>query len=147
MAGRKGQGPRARAKARRLALQGLYQWQISGSSAKDILSELNASQNTKDVDTEYFSELLRGVIGASAELEALFAPHLDRPLAQLDPIERAILLLGTFELRERLEVPYKVVLNESVELSKSFGAEESHKYINAVLDKTSAALRQAERAG
>ena len=147
MAGGKGQGARARAKARRLALQGLYQWQLSGGSAKDILSELNASQNTKDVDTEYFSELLRGVIGAAAELEPLFTPHLDRPLAQLDPIERGILLLGTFELKERLDVPYKVVLNEAMELSKAFGAEDSHKYINAVLDKTSATLRQAERAG
>jgi N utilization substance protein B len=147
MAGGKGQGSRARAKARRLALQGLYQWQLSGGGAKDILSELNASQNTKDVDTEYFSELLRGVIGAAAELEPLFAPHLDRPLAQLDPIERGILLLGTFELKQRLDVPYRVVLNEAMELSKAFGAEESHKYINAVLDKTSAALRQAERAG
>ena len=145
MAGGKGQGARARAKARRLALQGLYQWQLSGTSVRDILLELSASQNTKDVDTEYFSELLRGAVDKSAELEPLFAPHLDRPLHQLDPIERGILLLGTFELKERMDVPYKVVLNEAMELSKVFGAEDSHKYINAVLDKTSTALRQAER--
>jgi transcription antitermination protein NusB len=145
MAG-KPQGGRARAKARRLALQGLYQWQLSGTAANEVIAELNASQNIKDVDSEYFETLLRGVTADSDALQALFQPHLDRPAAQVDPIERGILLIGTFELKERIDVPYRVVLNEAMELAKGFGAEDSHKYINAVLDKTSAGLRQAERA-
>ncbi|HEV2321090.1 MAG TPA: transcription antitermination factor NusB, partial [Gammaproteobacteria bacterium] len=102
--------------------------------------------NVKDTDTEYFEALFKGVVAGSADLETAFSPHLDRPAAQLDPIERGILLLGTYELKERLDVPYKVVLNEAVELAKDFGAEESHKYINAVLDKTAVELRRAERA-
>ncbi|MFI4967854.1 MAG: transcription antitermination factor NusB [Gammaproteobacteria bacterium] len=145
MAG-KSQGTRARAKARRLALQGLYQWQLSGAAANDVVAEHNASQNNKDVDAEYFELLLRGVIADNEALQALFLPNLDRPAEQLDPIERGILLIGTFELKERIDVPYRVVLNEAMELAKGFGAEDSHKYINAVLDKTSAGLRQAERA-
>ncbi|HEX4300773.1 MAG TPA: transcription antitermination factor NusB [Gammaproteobacteria bacterium] len=145
MAG-KPQGARARAKARRLALQGLYQWQLSGTPAGELVAELNASQNVKDVDADYFEALLRGVIADSDALQALFQPHLDRPAGQVDPIERGILLIGSFELKERIDVPYRVVLNEAMELAKGFGAEDSHKYINAVLDKTSAGLRQAERA-
>ena len=140
------QGARARAKARRLALQGLYQWQLSGTPALELIAELNASQNVKDVDLEYFEELVRGVTAGSDGLQTLFQPHLDRPVDQIDPIERGILLIGTFELKDRIDVPYRVVLNEAVELAKDFGAEESHKYINAVLDKTAAGLRQAERA-
>ena len=140
------QGARARGRARRLTLQGLYQWQLSGAPAREIAAELSASQNTKDTDVEYFEELLKGIVAAGAALEALFVPHLDRPANQLDPIERGILLLSTYELKERLDVPYRVVLNEAVELAKAFGAEESHKYINAVLDKTAAGLRKAERA-
>lgn len=146
MATGKSQGARARAKARRLALQGLYQWQLSGTAVNDVIAELNASQNIKDVDGEYFEALLRGVIADSGALQALFQPHLDRPAEQVDPIERGILLIGTFELKDRIDVPYRVVLNEAMELAKGFGAEDSHKYINAVLDKTSAGLRQAERA-
>lgn len=140
------QGARARAKARRLALQGLYQWQINGTPAPDLIAELEASQNIKDVDQEYFQELVKGVIADAAGLQALFQLHLDRPAEQLDPIERGILLIGAYELKSRIDVPYRVVLNEAVELTKDFGADEGHKYINAVLDKTSAGLRQAERA-
>jgi N utilization substance protein B len=141
----KPQGGRARTRARRLALQGLYQWQISGATAADIAAQLSATQNTKDTDTEYFEELLRKTVAANEMLAEAFAPHLDRPAQQLDPIERGILLLGTYELKERLDVPYRVVLNEAMELAKTFGAEDSHKYINAVLDKTARELRRAER--
>ena len=146
MAKSSSQGSRARSKARRLALQGLYQWQLSGASAPDVIAELTASQNIKDVDAEYFEELVRGVTAGSDALQALVLPHLDRPVEQLDPIERGILLIGTYEFKECIDVPYRVVLNEAMELSKDFGAEDSHKYINAVLDKTSVGLRQAERA-
>lgn len=139
-------GARARTRARRLALQGLYQWQLSGVSADDIIAELGARRNSRDTDTDYFAELLRRVIAEDAALEAMYAPHLDRPPQQLDPIERGILLLGTCELRSRPDVPYRVVLNEAVELAKAFGAGESHKYINAVLDCIAADCRSAEHA-
>lgn len=144
---KKPQGSRARARARRLVLQGLYQWQLSGDTAQGIVRGLLESQNTKDTDLEYFEELLRGVLATSGALETFFAPYLDRPTGQLDPVERAVLLLGTYELKERPDVPYRVVLNEAVELTKSFGAEDSHKYVNAVLDKAASELRRAERTG
>ena len=102
-------GARARARARRLALQGLYQWQMSGASAGDIIAQLCISQNTKDADTDYFDALLRESIANSKDLDAVFSPYLDRPLIQLDPIERAILLLSTCELKARPDVPYRVV--------------------------------------
>jgi len=139
-------GARARARARRLTLQGLYQWQLSDALPADIIVQLYANQNTKDTDTDYFEELLRGAITGSDKLAAAFTPYLDRPPTQLDPIERAILLLSTYELSARPDVPYRVVLNEAVELARKFGAEDSHKYINAVLDKTAAELRRSERA-
>lgn len=138
-------GVRARSRARRLALQGLYQWQMSGASAGDIIAQLCASQNTKDTDTAYFEELLRRSIADGNDLDAVFSPHLDRPVAQLDPVEHGILLLSTCELKTRPDVPYRVVLNEAVELARKFGAEESHKYINAVLDKVAVELRRTER--
>ncbi len=139
-------GARARARARRLTLQGLYQWQLSGALPADIIVQLYANQNTKDTDTDYFEELLRGAIADSDKLAAAFTPYLDRPPTQLDPVERAILLLSTYELSTHPDVPYRVVLNEAVELARKFGAEDSHKYINAVLDKTAAELRRSERA-
>lgn len=138
-------GARARARARRLILQGLYQWQLSGALPADIIAQLYASQNTKDADTDYFEELLRGTIASSDKLAAVFSPYLDRPPTQLDPIERAILLLSTYELSVRPDVPYRVVLNEAVELARKFGAEDSHKYINAVLDRTAAEVRRSGR--
>lgn len=137
-------GSRARSQARRLALQGLYQWQLSGATAAEISVQLLASQKTRDTDAEYFEALLGAAIADSNTLEALFSGHLDRPLAQLDPVERGILLLGSCELRSHPEVPYRVVLNEAVELSKKFGAADGHKYINAVLEKVCAQVRSAE---
>ncbi len=118
---------------------------MSGASAGDIIAQLYASQNTKDTDTDYFEELLRHSIVDGNEFDAMFSPHLDRPVAQLDPVERGILLLSTCELKTRPDVPYRVVLNEAVELARKFGAEESHKYINAVLDRVCAELRRTER--
>ena len=137
-------GARGRSRARRLALQGLYQWQLSGAPAHEIIAQLLADQDARDTDTEYFEMLLREVVTDCDVLEQLYGKHLDRPAAQLDPVERSILLLGTCELRSCLEVPYRVVLNEAVELSKKFGAEDSYKYINAVLEKICAELRAME---
>ena len=140
----KPQGGRARTRARRLALQGLYQWQISGATAADIAAQLSATQNTKDTDTEYFEELLRKTVAANEMLAEAFAPHLDRPAQQLDPIERGILLLGTYELKERLDVPYRVVINEAIESAKRFGSDQGHTYVNGVLDKAAAQWRAVE---
>jgi transcription antitermination protein NusB len=139
-------GARARARARRLTLQGLYQWQLSGTQADDIIAQLHVSQNTRDTDIEYFESLLRGAIADSDKLTTAFSRYLDRPQAQLDPVERAILLLSTHELAAHPDVPYRVVLNEAVELARKFGAEESYKYINAILDRIAAELRRSERA-
>jgi len=137
-------GARARSRARRLALQGLYQWQLSGTPAQEVIAQLLADQNARDTDVDYFRMLLRDTVSDCVALEQQYGSYLDRPAVQLDPIERSILLLGTYELRSCLEVPYRVVLNEAVELSKKFGAEDSHKYINAVLEKVCAELRTTE---
>jgi len=138
-------GARARARARRLVLQGLYQWQLSAALPDDIIGQLRLSQNIKDTDVDYFEELLRGVIADSDQLALAFSPYLDRPLTQLDPVERGIFLLSTYELSARPDVPYRVVLNEAVELARKFGAEDSHKYINAVLDRAAMVLRATEQ--
>jgi N utilization substance protein B len=137
-------GGRARSHARRLALQGLYQWQLAGTPAQEIGAQLLASRNIRDTDTGYFETLLNTAIAESEALECLFSPYLDRPPSQLDPVERGILLLGTCELKLHPEVPYRVVLNEAVELSRRFGAEHGHKYINAVLERVCAEVRATE---
>ena len=144
MGGSNSLGGRARSHARRLALQGLYQWQLSGAPAQEISAQLLTGQNTRATDTGYFQALLTATISQSEVLESLFSPHLDRPPAQLDPVERGILLLGACELKLHPEVPYRVVLNEAVELSRKFGAEHGHKYINAVLERVCAEIRAAE---
>lgn len=145
MSGNQKHGARARSRARRLAMQGLYQWQLGGSEAGDIVAQLRLSQEAKNTDLDYFDALLRNSIAEHAVLTAAFEPHLDRPADQLDPIERAILLLGIYELKACPDVPYRVVLNEAVELARSFGGEDSHKYINAVLDRAAEEYRAPEK--
>jgi N utilization substance protein B len=133
-----------RRKARHFGLQALYQWTLSGSSAREIEAEFRVDNDFQHTDGEYFSAVLKGVVGDVEALEALFEPFLDRRLDELDPIERNLLRLGTFELRDRIDVPYKVVINEAVSLAKKFGATDSHRYINGVLDKIAKELRTAE---
>jgi len=145
VAGHTKNNSRGRARARRLALQGLYQWQLSAALPDDIIAQLRLSQNIKAIDIDYFEELLREVIADSDKLAAVFSPFLDRPLTQLDPVERGIFLLSTYELGARPDVPYRVVINEAVELAKKFGAEDSYKYINAVLERTAIELRATEQ--
>lgn len=135
----------ARSHARSALVQALYQWQLSHASAHDIEVFFFMQQEMKKVDREYFSELLKGIIKTATVLDELLAPLLDRKPAELTPVEHAILYLGTYELQQRVDVPYKVVINESVELAKDFGAEDSFKYVNGVLDKLSYKLRKAER--
>jgi len=135
-----------RRKARHFGLQALYQWTISGASAADIEAEFRIDNDFQHTDGEYFSAVLKGVVGDVDALEALFSPVLDRRLGELDPIERNLLRLGTFELRDRIDVPYKVVISEAVALAKKFGATDSHRYINGVLDKVARDLRTVEHA-
>ncbi|MGH8279373.1 MAG: transcription antitermination factor NusB [Gammaproteobacteria bacterium] len=144
MAAGRAKGTRARSRARRLVLQGLYQWQLAGTPAADIGAQLLAGQSAHDLDIEFFHALLVETIGGSATIQDTFVQHLDRPLEQIDPVEHAILLLGACELRSHPEVPFRVVLNEAVELAKKFGAEDSGKYINAVLERVARDLRPAE---
>lgn len=135
-----------RRKARHYGLQALYQWTLSGASPSDIEAEFRGDNDFRHTDGEYFSAVLRGVVHDVEGLESLFEPALDRTLDELDPIERNLLRLGTFELRDRIDVPYKVVISEAVALAKKFGATDSHRYINGVLDKVARELRQVELA-
>ena len=131
--------------SRRLALQALYQWQMTGQSFPELRNQYTSDEGYAEVDAEYFQQLLQGVIDDSVALDAMIGGWLDRPVAQLDPVEHAVLLLGVEELRMHVEVPYKVVLNECVELTKKFGATDGHKFINAVLDRAARQLRAAEQ--
>lgn len=135
-----------RRKARHFGLQALYQWTLSGASVTDIEAEFRVDNDFRHTDVDYFGALLRGVTADVESLEMLFAPALDRALDELDPIERNLLRLGTFELRDRIDVPYKVVISEAVALAKKFGATDSHKYVNGVLDKIARDLRRLELA-
>ena len=129
----------ARRQAREVALQALYAWQLSGG---DPLEEARANEAYEK--TEFLEELVRGVRERAAELEGLIAPHLDRDFAKLSPVERAILYIGAYELAHHPRTPFKVVLNEAVELGKSFGASEGYRFVNGVLEKIAQALRPEE---
>jgi N utilization substance protein B len=136
---------RARSLSRRLVLQALYQWQMTGQSFPELCNQYTSDEGYAEVDPEFFQQLLQGVVEDSAALDAMIGEWLDRPVAQLDPVEHAVLLIGVEELRAHVEVPYKVVLNECVELTKKFGATDGHKFINAVLDRAARQLRAAEQ--
>jgi N utilization substance protein B len=136
----------ARRRAREYALQGIYQWLIAGGEARDIHAQLADDRNFDKADTEYFTRLLSGTLGATAQIEEILTPVLDRPIAQLSPVERAILMLAVYEMREMAEIPYRVVINEAVEIAKEFGGTDGHKFVNGVLDKLAPALRPHERA-
>jgi transcription antitermination protein NusB len=133
-----------RRKARHYAMQALYQWQISRNALRDIENQFRGEYDFSQVDLEYFQELLHQVPAQLGELEQIFTPFLDRPLKDLTPIELSLLRMGTYELAHRIDVPFKVAINESVSLAKKFGAAESHKYINGVLDNVAKQLRAVE---
>jgi N utilization substance protein B len=139
--------PTARRKARRFAVQALYQWQIADDALSNIEAQFRVDNDMKKVDGEYFHELLHEVPSHLTELDELVAPYLDREVSQLDPVELAIFRISAYELKYRVDVPYKVVINEAIELAKTFGATESHKYINGVLDKLAARVRLTEISG
>jgi len=135
----------ARIRARRSAVQALYQWEMTNAEIKDIINEFLAERNEiKKADADYFCELMRGTSKKAEELNKVLAPYLHRPLDSLDPVERAILLIGLYELRYHPELPWRVIVNESVELARMFGAEQSHKFINGVMDKLAHEIRAVE---
>ncbi len=134
----------ARRRAREAAMQGLYEWFIAATPVADIEAHLRELDGFGRCDLAHFEVLLRGCIEQAAELDAMLAQHLDRVATRLSPVEHALLLIGTFELRHCPDVPYKVAINEAVELAKSFGGTDGHKYVNGVLDKAAAELRPAE---
>lgn len=134
----------SRNKARQAAVQALYQWQLTGQAASDIESHFISDRNLEGTDAEYFRLLVREVPAELEALDALLVPYVDRTLAEVDPVERAILRLAAYELQHRLEIPYRVILNEAIELAKIFGAEHGHRYVNGVLDKLATQLRASE---
>lgn len=135
----------ARIKARRSAVQALYQWHMTNNPMQEIITEFENDQaRLKKADIDYFRELLLGTAKTSEDLDIQLMPLLDRKLEELDPVERAILHIGLYELITFPEIPWRVVINESVELAKMFGAEQSHKFINGVLDKAAHKIRATE---
>lgn len=131
--------------ARRLTVQALYQWLVNETPPELLLRQFREQpEGLGRADGDYFNELLNGTVQDAPELTLALVPHLDRPLAQLDPVEHAVLLLGAYELRHKIEVPWKVVVNEAVNLAKVFGAEEGYKFVNGVLDKLARQTRTAE---
>jgi transcription antitermination factor NusB len=137
---------RKRSRSRRLGLQALYQWQVTGDDLGEIINHFLAENSGKAFEVDYFRDLVRGVPARLDELDKALEPFLDRPVEEVDLVERALLRMGTYELAAHPEVPYKVVINEAVELAKTFGAEQSHRYINGVLDKVARELRPLETA-
>ena len=136
--------PSARRRAREFVLQGLYQQQLSGNPASAIRAQVTEAAGFAKSDEAYFDELWKGVTADYDALVETILPHLDRRAAELSPIERAILVIGAWELKERLEIPCRVVINEAIELAKSYGGTDGHRFVNGVLDKLAATLRAAE---
>jgi N utilization substance protein B len=137
-------GRSARRRARELALQGIYEWLVGGQELAAVEGHLMENEGVERADRAHLREVLHGVIDGAEALRAEFVGFIDRPPAQLSPVEHGILLIGTYELRQRPEIPYRVVINEAVELAKSFGGTEGFKYVNGVLDKVAARLRPQE---
>jgi N utilization substance protein B len=131
-------------KARQLALQGLYQWQVTAQDPDDIIKQFVADENSRTFDVAYFPDLLTGVVLNLDDIDSRLSPLLNRGIEQVDMVERAILRLGVYEFLFHPEIPYRVVINEAVELAKVFGAEQGHRYVNGILDKLSASLRPLE---
>ena len=133
-----------RSRARRRALQAVYQWQMTGQDAHDILVQFRDAQDLSQVDEAFFEQLLRGVASDADVLDSTLQPFLDRPMAEVDVMERVVLRIGAWELLHCPEVPYRVVLDEAVELAHRFGSERGHSYVNAVLDKAAREIRAVE---
>lgn len=138
----KSRSPRHR--AREFALQGVYQWLLSNEEAATVAANMRSAHGFDKADVAHFEVLLSGAIREAGTLRACLTPLADRTIAEMSPVEHAVLLIGAFELKHHLEIPYRVVINEAVELTKSFGGTDGHKYVNGVLDKLAASLRAEE---
>lgn len=134
----------ARSRARRRALQAVYAWQIAGTPMPAVIDQFKHEQEMQVADLDYFEDLLRGIAARCEQLDAALLPLLDREIERVDPIERAILRIAAYELLHRPDVPYRVVINEAVEICKRFGADFGHAYVNGVLDQLAVSARQAE---
>ncbi|OQW71802.1 MAG: N utilization substance protein B [Proteobacteria bacterium ST_bin11] len=134
----------AKTNARKCAVQALYQWQMSGESLIRIETYFLEEEHLKGAQKSYFTELFQGVPKQLDVIDAALAEFVDRPVEKIDPVERAILRIGAYELINRLETPYKVIINEGVNLAKDFGADGSHKYVNGILDKVAQKQRAVE---
>ena len=133
-----------RHRAREFALQGLYQWLLSKEDSSTVVNNIRAAHGFDKADAEHFAEVVYGAIKDAPALRAAISPLLDRPIEEISPVEHAVLLIGAYELKNNIEIPYRVVINEAVELTKSFGGIDGHKYVNGVLDKLAAQMRATE---
>ena len=133
-----------RRRARELAVQGIYQWRLTGGAKEQIEKQIREEKGMGRYDAEFFSKLLLGTLTQHAALETALSCHLDRTVNELSPVEFSVLLLGTYELLHHPEIPYRVIINEAVELTKTFGGSDGHKYVNGVLDKLAAKVRTSE---
>lgn len=144
----KGPPKSARRRSREFALQGLYEWLLSGdasaNNAAAIEAHIRETPGFEKADAAHYAALLHGVIAHATALRARIAPHLDRPIVELSPVEHGVLLLGAYELAHHVEIPYRVVINEAVEITKSFGGTDGFKYVNGVLDKVANDVRRSE---
>jgi len=134
----------ARRRSRELALQGLYQWLITGDDVATIDAHMREQEDFDKADRSHFDALLNGCILEAADLDAVLARHVDRKTTELSPIEHGVLMIGAYELKHCIDIPYKVAINEAVELAKSFGGTDGHKYVNGVLDRSATDLRPTE---
>ncbi len=134
----------ARSRARQLAVQGLYEWHLSGNKINDIAAQCLDAKRGKNIDEPYFEELIFKVSSMVDGLNETLIPFLSRGINEIDPVERAILQLSAYELTQKIDIPYKVVINEAIELAKTFGAEQSHKFVNGILDKVAEQSRAVE---
>ena len=134
----------ARSRSRRRALQAIYAWQVGGNRMIQVIEQFRHEQDMEIADLEYFEDLLRGVEKHQVELDAGIRQFIDREIAEVDPIERAVLRIAGYEMRYRPDVPYRVIINEALEVTKRFGADHGHSFVNGVLDKLAAQWREAE---
>ena len=141
---RKPGGKSTRRRSREIALQGLYEWLVSGAPAAEIATHMREQDGFDKCDAAHFDALLLGCIAEAAPIDALLARHVDRKTSQLSPIEHGVLMIGVYELTHCIDIPYKVAINEGVELAKTFGGTDGHKYVNGVLDKAAVDLRGVE---
>ena len=137
-------GKAARRRAREFALQGIYQWLLSGNPVAVIETHVEQTTGFDKADHEFFVGLMRGTVEQVDDLQAAFGPFIHREVHELSPVERAILLLATFELKHHIEIPYRVIINEAIELAKSYGGTDGHRFVNGVLDKLASHLRAVE---